>query len=157
MKRITLEEAKQYLPLKENYGNTDVKHADFFTIIPSEKGDGWENITYYTIKKLGLYADQGEGDQWVYILSNPDLPINHLKIGYTKNSPEERAKQISSSTGVARPFRVEWAYKCFNGETIERAVHHYLKPYRISNNKEFFQIKLEEAKEAINFIGQKYT
>ena len=70
------------------------------------------------------------GDQWVYILSNPTLP-GLLKIGYTKKLPEERAKQISSVTGVALPYKVEWAYKCFNGEMVEREVHHKLKAQRL--------------------------
>jgi len=153
--RITLEEAKQLVPLKENYGNTGLENAEFFTITPSERGDGWEDVTYYTGKKYGLYADKGEGDQWVYVLSNPTTP-GLLKIGYTKNSPEERAKQISAATGVALPYKVEWAYKCFNGETVEREVHHKLKAQRVNNNKEFFQISLEEAKEIINLIGNKF-
>ncbi|MDA7616903.1 GIY-YIG nuclease family protein, partial [bacterium] len=77
-------------------------------------------------------------------------------IGYTKNLPEERAKQISAATGVALPYKVEWAYKCFNGETVEREVHHKLKSKRANNSKEFFWIDLEEAKEVINLIGNKF-
>ena len=153
--RITIEDAKHFIPLKENYGNTDVEHAKYFTITPSEKGDGWENVTYYTDKKYGLYADKGEGDQWVYVLSNPTMP-SLVKIGYTKNHPEERAKQISAATGVALPYKVEWAYRCFNGEKVEREVHHKLKSKRANNSKEFFWVDLEEAKEVINLIGNKF-
>lgn len=155
MKRITIEKAKGLIPLRENYGNTGLENAEFFTLTPSERGEGWEDVTYYTGKKYGLYVDQGEGDQWVYILSNPTSP-GLLKIGYTKKLPEERAKQISSATGVALPYKVEWAYQCFNGETVEREVHHKLKSQRVNNSKEFFQIGLEEAKEVINLIGNKY-
>ena len=154
MKRITVEEAKEFIPLKENYGNTELEYAKHFTLTPSELGDGWDTVTYYTDKKYGLYADRGEGDQWVYILSNPTTP-GLLKIGYTKQTPEERCKQISSATGVAMPYKVEWAYKCFNGENIERQTHHKLKSYRVNNNKEFFQVSLDEAKEVINLIGNK--
>jgi hypothetical protein len=156
MKRITIQEAKQFLPLKENYGNTDIENAAFFTITPSERGEGWEDVTYYTEKKYGLYADQGEGDQWVYILSNSSLPKEYLKIGYTKLKPEERATQISSATGVPTPYKVEWAYKCFNGEIVERMTHNKLKSFRVNNRKEFFQISLEEAKETIKLIGNKF-
>ena len=156
MKRITEQEAKQFFPLKENYGNTGIENAAFFTITSSKRGDGWENVTYYTEKKYGLYADQGEGDQWVYILSNPDYPKTHLKIGYTKNLPEERAKQISSATGVIRPFKVEWAFKCFNGEIVEKMIHNKLRAHRINNQKEFFHIGLDEAKEIITLIGNKF-
>ena len=91
MERITEKVAKGLIPLRENYGNTGIENAAFFTITPSERGEGWEDVTYYTEKKYGLYADQGEGDQWVYVLSNPSLPKEYLKIGYTKLKPEERA------------------------------------------------------------------
>ena len=155
MERITDKVAKGLIPLRENYGNTGIENAAFFTITPSERGEGWEDITYYTDKKYGLYADKGNGDQWVYILSNPTQP-GLLKIGYTKKLPEERAKQISSATGVALPYKVEWAYQCFNGEMVEREVHHKLKAQRINSSKEFFQISLEEAKETINLIGNKF-
>jgi hypothetical protein len=154
--RLTEHEAKSFIPLKENYGNTGIENAAFFTITPSERGEGWEDVTYYTEKKYGLYADQGEGDQWVYVLSNPSLPKEYLKIGYTKLKPEERATQISSATGVPTPYKVEWAYKCFNGEMVERMTHEKLKAFRVNNRKEFFHISLEEAKDNIILIGNKF-
>ena len=156
MKRITEKVAGGLIPLRENYGNTGIENAAFFTITPSERGEGWEDVTYYTEKKYGLYADQGEGDQWVYVLSNPSLPKEYLKIGYTKLSPEERAIQISSATGVPTPYKVEWAYKCFNGEIVERMTHEKLKAFRVNNRKEFFHISLEEAKDNIILIGNKF-
>ena len=156
MKRITEKVAKGFIPLRENYGNTGIENAAFFTITPSERGEGWEDVTYYTEKKYGIYADQGEGDQWVYVLSNPSLPKEYLKIGYTKLKPEERATQISSATGVPTPYKVEWAYKCFNGEMVERMTHEKLKAFRVNNRKEFFHISLEEAKNNIILIGNKF-
>jgi len=156
MERITDKVAKGLIPLRENYGNTGIENAAFFTITPSERGEGWEDVTYYTEKKYGLYADQGEGDQWVYVLSNPSLPKEYLKIGYTKLKPEERATQISSATGVPTPYKVEWAYKCFNGEMVERMTHEKLKAFRVNNRKEFFHISLEEAKDNIILIGNKF-
>ena len=156
MKRLTVLESKQFIPLRENYGDTGIENTAFFTITPSERGEGWEDVTYYTEKKYGLYADQGEGDQWVYVLSNPSLPKEYLKIGYTKLKPEERATQISSATGVPTPYKVEWAYKCFNGEIVERMTHQKLKAFRVNNRKEFFHISLEEAKDNIILIGNKF-
>ena len=156
MKKLTIQESKQFIPLKENYGNTDLEHAKYFTLTPSKRGEGWEDVTYYTEKKYGIYADQGEGDQWVYVLSNPSLPKEYLKIGYTKLKPEERATQISSATGVPTPYKVEWAYKCFNGEMVERMTHEKLKAFRVNNRKEFFHISLEEAKNNIILIGNKF-
>tara|TARA_R110000772_G_scaffold218794_1_gene329337 strand:- start:1423 stop:1896 length:474 start_codon:yes stop_codon:yes gene_type:complete len=156
MERLTKKGAKGFIPLRDNYGNTELEYAKYFTLTPSTKGDEWEDITYYTEKKYGLYADQGEGDQWVYVLSNPSLPKEYLKIGYTKLKPEERAIQISSATGVPTPYKVEWAYKCFNGEIVERMTHEKLKAFRVNNRKEFFHISLEEAKDNIILIGNKF-
>ena len=118
--------------------------------------DGWEKVTYYLPKRNDTYINRGDGNQWIYILSNPTIP-DALKIGYTNLSPELRAKQISSSTGVVVPFKVEWAFRCFDGSLMENEVHIALKEYRISNQREFFQVDLEEAKNIIILIGKKYT
>ena len=156
MDRITTTQAKEYIPLSEDYSGKGIEVAEYFTLTPSEKGDGWEDVTYYTARKKGMFADKGEGDQWVYVLSNPTTP-GLLKIGYTKLNPDERARQISNATGVALPYNVEWAYKCFNGEQLEGEVHRKLKAYRVNSNREFFQIQLEEAKEVITLLGQNYN
>lgn len=156
MDRITPTQAKEYIPLSEDYSGKGIEVAEFFTLTPSKRGDGWEDVTYYTARKRGMFADKGEGDQWVYILSNPTTP-GLLKIGYTKLTPDERAKQISNATGVALPYKVEWAFKCFNGEQLEGEVHRKLKAYRVNNNREFFQISLEEAKETVTLLGQNYN
>jgi len=155
MERITTQEAEQYIPLKENYSDQSLDSAAYYTLSPSPQGDGWESVTYYTARKRGIYNKQGEGDQWVYILENDSQP-GLLKIGYTKLTPDERAKQISNATGVPLPYKVAWAYRCFNGELLEGEVHHALKKYRVNNQREFFQISLEEAKQTINNIGNTF-
>jgi hypothetical protein len=153
MEKISIQEAKNLIPLKENYGNTEVSSASYFTLTPGK--DGWEHVTYYTAKKRGIYNKKGKGDQWVYVLESEAAP-GLLKIGYTKLTPDERAKQISNATGVPLPYKVAWAYRCFNGELLEGEVHHALKSYRVNNQREFFQINLEEAKSIIKSIGNKF-
>ena len=155
IKRITKEEALEFIPLKENFLDTSVKNAEYFTITPSEKGDGWEDVTYFTARKRNKFNNHGEGDQWVYVLSNPTQP-GILKIGYTKLTPDERAKQISAATGVALPYEVTWAFRCFNGEQMEGEVHRALEKYRVNSQREFFQIGIFEAKETIEKIGKNY-
>jgi hypothetical protein len=103
IKRITEEEAKQYIPCVEDY-SSGFENAAFYTFTPIE--DEWDKVTYYTARKKNMYANrEGDFDSWVYVLSNPTLPAM-LKIGYTKNQPEERARQISNATGVALPYKV---------------------------------------------------
>ena len=155
MKRITAIEAQELIPLKENYQDTSVQSAAYYTITPSNRGEGWEDVTYYTDRSRNLFANRGGGDQWVYVLSNPIQP-GILKIGYTKLTPDERARQISNATGVALPYDVAWAFKCFNGEQLEGEVHRALEMYRVNKQREFFQISLEEAKKTIEKIGKSY-
>ena len=57
MKRITHEEAKKFIPISEDYSNNP---PTYFTV---EKGqDEWDEITYYTGKKRGLYVGR-DGDE----------------------------------------------------------------------------------------------
>ena len=151
IKKITQSLASQYFSIEEDLLDSSIR---FYTI--HEDDDGWDNITYYTSRRKDIYANRGGADQWVYILSNPALP-NMLKIGYTKNEPEIRAKQISAATGVALPYKVEWAFQCFNGEQLEHEVHAELATYRVNQNREFFDIPLAEAQEAIEKIGKNYV
>ena len=155
MERITVEEANDLIPLKENYSDKSLDAAAYYTLSPSSMGDGWENVTYYTARKKGIYNKQGKGDQWVYVLENDSQP-GLLKIGYTKLTPDERAKQISNATGVPLPYKVAWAYRCFNGELLEGEVHHALRKYRVNNQREFFQIGLDEVIETIELIGKNF-
>ena len=109
----------------------------------------------YTNRRIDQYKNKGEGDSWVYVLSNASMP-GALKIGYTRNHPIDRAKQLSSSTGVASPFVVEHAFQCFSAEGLECELHKFFEEYRVSNNREFFRVSLEEAKKAIENLGQRY-
>ena len=147
LKKLTPEEAKNYIPLTEDFSNQE---PHYFTIIPGP--DGWSNVTYYTNRRIDQYKNKGDGDSWVYVLSNASMP-GALKIGYTRNHPIDRAKQLSSSTGVASPFVVEHAFQCFSAEGLECELHKFFEEYRVSNNREFFRVSLEEAKKAIENLG----
>ena len=155
MKRITLQESQKYISLEEDFTNKILQDCPYFTLTPSPRGDGWDTVTYYTARRKDTYSDRGTGDQWVYVLSNPTTP-NLLKIGYTKNTPDERAKQISAATGVALPYKVEFAFKCFNGEQLEGEAHRFLSEFRVNNQREFFEVSLEEATKAIEELGVRY-
>ena len=63
MERITKEQAEQYIPLKENYSDTSVSMASYFTLTPSNVGDGWEDVNYFTARKRNLFSGKGDGDQ----------------------------------------------------------------------------------------------
>ena len=149
MKRISLEEIEKHFSIDEDYTDAPIR---FYSVIKDK--DGWDKVTYYTNRRKDIYKNRGKADQWVYVLSNPSH--SHYKIGYTKNEPGVRAKQISTSTGVALPYKVEFAFQCFNGEALEHEVHRKLEYCRVNQNREFFDITLNEAKEVIVDLGKNY-
>jgi hypothetical protein len=151
MKYITPEEAKEYINVDDDVLGYP---AEYFTRVQCVE-EGWEDVIYYTSRKTHPLTRIGEGRYWIYILSNISIP-NMVKIGYTKLTPEERAKQISSTTGVPTPFEIEFAFKCHEGEFLENEIHKSLDMYRVSNNREFFKMPINEAIDIVKQIGQKY-
>ena len=156
LKRITEEYAQGLIKVSEDLTDAD---PYYFTLTPdTEKGDGWEKVTYYTNRPKKIQIPKGmSGCQWVYVLTNTSMP-GLCKIGFTKNKPSERVKQINSATGVAVDFVVEWAYPCFNAHDVEKQVHKYLQDngFRVNNKKEFFNISVDEAKSVVQRIGEPY-
>lgn len=88
---------------------------------------------------------------WVYVLSNEYMP-GIYKVGMTTTSPEIRAKELSSATGVPFPFKVESAYHCEDPARSERDIHAALQDVRINDSREFFQEELED----INGVCEEY-
>ena len=41
MERITVEEAKQYIALEDDFTSKTVQDCPYFTLTPSLRGDGW--------------------------------------------------------------------------------------------------------------------
>lgn len=74
---------------------------------------------------------------FVYIAENESME-GILKIGMTERHPNERMKELQTS-GVPTPFKIVVAYFCHNCEELEKCLHHALKIYRVSSNREFFK------------------
>lgn len=70
-----------------------------------------------------------------------------VKIGKTTKEPEERAKELSSATGVATPFIVVYKREFSNCHLAEKLIHKVLteKGCRVNNSREFFSIGISEA------------
>lgn len=153
IKRISESEAHNYISVEEDFTGSE---KAFYTLIPDPDRPEWDKVTYYTARRKNLYNNrEGEGDSWVYVLTNRTMP-NLVKIGFTEKEPDKRAKQISRSTGVPLEFSVAYAFKCFNAHALEIELHKYLKDYRVNNDREFFHMSVEQAKDAITELGQRY-
>ena len=81
---------------------------------------------------------------YLYIISSPSLP-DMVKIGVTRRlNPSIRVKELSSSS---LPFPFELNAYCFNNDAfeLELNMHNYFDAYRVSPNREFFYVPIEQA------------
>ncbi|MDD0840688.1 GIY-YIG nuclease family protein [Curvibacter sp. HBC61] len=85
-------------------------------------------------------------DQYIYILINPSLK-GLLKIGRTNRRPEERAQELSATSGVPQPFIVAYEAKISDSVLAEQQIHSELTRMGHRNNpaREFFELPLKDA------------
>jgi hypothetical protein len=86
-------------------------------------------------------------DGFVYVLSNESIPFM-VKIGRTSKHPLQRANELQS-TGVASPFKLEFAVYSSESISLEFEIHRQLDGLRYSKNREFFKIDPDVAIERI--------
>lgn len=92
----------------------------------------------------------------VYVLSNRAMP-GLVKIGMTtRHELDARLKELYT-TGVPVPFDVEYAceVKACNCVKLEKALHTAFEPNRLNVNREFFQIKKEQAIAILEIFNEK--
>lgn len=79
---------------------------------------------------------------FIYILSNPSFKF--LKIGFTLRDPAIRITELNT-TGVPTPFEIIYEALVLNPEILESKIHQELSDYRVSDNREFFQVNKDIA------------
>lgn len=84
---------------------------------------------------------------YVYILSNPAMP-GLVKIGRTTRSAQARANELYQ-TGVPAPFKVECEVKTPDCDELEAIVHASFLDKRYANDREFFEVEIDDAKRVI--------
>lgn len=82
---------------------------------------------------------------YIYVLINPALDKDYLKIGMTRRTPEIRAKELSKGTGIPADFHVAYELLVPDYEIAEKIVHQKLDQFRPNNNREFFVLPLKKA------------
>ncbi len=81
---------------------------------------------------------------FIYIMSNPSFPYL-LKIGKTTRTTIERAKEISSSSGVPTPFKIDYEIMTPSLDVAEKNILKQLDKYRHRKEREFFKLPLNQA------------
>jgi T5orf172 domain len=88
----------------------------------------------------------------VYLLSNPALG-GIVKIGHTKRVEAElRAAELSASTSIPLPFKVECSWLVEHPSACESRIHAKLAFCRVSKDREFFRINPSDAEDSINAL-----
>lgn len=84
---------------------------------------------------------------YVYILTNPSFREDWVKIGKSSRPVDVRSKELDN-TSVPLPFEIFATMKTVKYNEAEKLVHSYIERFtnlRIRNNREFFNVKPEEA------------
>ena len=97
-----------------------------------------------------------ENEGFVYVMVSPALKEDFLKIGKTIRSPQRRAQEISTGTGVPLRFYVVFQVMVSDCHQVEKLVHTELASHRSTSSREFFEIPLDKAIEAIRGIALRY-
>lgn len=87
----------------------------------------------------------------VYVMTNELIP-NLVKIGKTSRTPEKRAQELKS-TGVPGTWIPQYSVFTPQCDVLEQAVHDALHGFRISIEREFFRISVEDAQEKLDELA----
>ena len=91
---------------------------------------------------------------YIYCFSNPSIPSNTFKIGYSKRTPDNRLNEANRSSWVVMPFKIEFAKKVSNPIEKEHKIHTLLMRFtkRPNPNREFFEANIEDIKSIFDLI-----
>ncbi len=90
---------------------------------------------------------------YIYIASNPCLPIGLLKIGLTHDNPGSRVDQLSRCTSIPDAYFLEHWAPVSDVVAAEIRIHMLLGKHRYRTQKEFFNVNLHSAIDLINWIS----
>lgn len=93
---------------------------------------------------------------YIYVMVSPALKEDFLKIGKTTRLPQKRADEISVGTGVPLRFYVVFQALVSDCHTVEQLIHTKLDSYRSNTSREFFELPLHQAVDAISLVAREY-
>lgn len=116
----------------------------WFRLIPQPAGEARRWFAPCKENQENFMSQPG----YIYVLYNSSAN-GVVKIGKTQRNPDERARELSSATGVPTPFIVVYQAYFNDCDKAEMFVHTKLERYRVANNREFFQVAIHVAVDSI--------
>lgn len=96
------------------------------------------NVSNIHWSDLNVNTSEALMEGFIYILSNESLP-GVYKIGLTTRQPEQRVNELSKSTSIPTPFKLEGAWHSNDLAETESQIHKHLANERVSEQREFFK------------------
>lgn len=100
------------------------------------------------LKSLPIPPEYNENWGFVYFITNPVLPENWVKIGYTSRQIHERLEELDQA-GLPYEYVLRLWIESPDAKLLERQFHRELAEYRLRNDKEFFEITIEQLQHLI--------
>lgn len=121
---------------------------------PSIPKAGRSIVMLHICQAIGMkFESLKAGAGYIYVLLNSSMP-GLCKIGKTTREPEERAAELSRSTGVATRFMVAYYVQVPDISVAERRVHEALSYARESKDREFFRVESKVAIDVIRSLNE---
>lgn len=138
---------------EQNYRECSYLDINDETNIVHVKGTISDIPEYVNMKYETGYSDGG----WVYIMKNSGYS-NLVKIGYTKQTPEDRKKQLESSQ--PEPMSLVFSKYVRDPKYVEKEVHRYCDIFGCRINRgagtEFFELEDGKAIELVKKVILNY-
>ena len=95
---------------------------------------------------------EGANPGYVYIMRSGSHGVDLYKIGKTERTPEARARELTTATGVPTAFEILARWEVGDVDLVEREAHRRLRAYRVNRRREFFRAPLSTITKEINLV-----
>lgn len=96
--------------------------------------------------------NSNSGAGYVYVISNPSLPDNLVKIGFTERDPSERIKELDQA-GLPTDYVEHYRVFTSNARQLEKRLHEHFQAKRYRKDKEFFRVLPHEVYDVLKEWG----
>lgn len=111
--------------------------------------------TMLAIKSLDKRRREYKHVGWVYAARNPALKGSLIKVGKTSRYPTLRMQELSS-TSLPQDFQLVYYVHVSNYHQAEAYAHQLLDAFLIADNREFFDIRINQAVTALNETAEAF-
>jgi len=94
----------------------------------------------------------GDDPGSIYVMRSAAHPEDVFKIGLTRREVEQRAEELSASTGAPDKFLIVQRWSVGNCSAAESLIHEELDAYRLTSHREFFKARYAVIREVVERI-----